>query len=165
MGLQASYFIDKYNMQKHPEGGYYTEIYRAETVLDHPRNRQKRNTATSIYFMLNKNNKSHFHQLSSDELWYFHYGCAVAVHMLVPDGSYRCELLGSGEKKGEHPQVIIPAGTIFAAENTDINDFSFFGCVVTPGFHFDDFKLLTRNELVRQFPEHEKLIKKFTANE
>ena len=42
--------IDMYNMQPHPEGGYFSETYRSELLVD--TSSGKRNASTAIYFLL-----------------------------------------------------------------------------------------------------------------
>ena len=62
----------------HPEGGFYKETYRSlETI-----NSGKRQLMTSIYFLLTSENVSKFHRIKSDELWFFHAGSPLIVHVL-----------------------------------------------------------------------------------
>ena len=49
----------------------------------------KRLLYTSIYFLLTSNDVSHFHRLQSDELWYYHGGSPLSVHMIDENGEYR----------------------------------------------------------------------------
>nr|MBC7611307.1 cupin domain-containing protein [Pseudopedobacter sp.] len=73
MMKDANYFVEKIGMLPHPEGGFYKEIYRSADVIYnsdvHPRNICK-----AIYFLLEKDHKSHFHRIKSDELWFHHEG-------------------------------------------------------------------------------------------
>jgi predicted cupin superfamily sugar epimerase len=150
-------WIKKLNLQPHPEGGYYTEVYRSDSGIELERGH--RNLCTSIYFLLNQEDKSHFHILSSDEIWYFHEGSDLRIHMLR-DGSYHFEDIGKGEKA--NLQVLIPAGTIFAAEVLDESSYGLVSCMVNPGFDFEDFRLIDKEELEGQYPGYEDLIEKFT---
>jgi len=54
MNQKAKYYIQKLQLEKHPEGGYFREIYRAGEMIsiDAPRKNLKRNVSTSIYFLL-----------------------------------------------------------------------------------------------------------------
>ena len=64
-------------------------------------------------------------------------------------------------ERGEQPQVLIPKGTIFGAV-MDGTGYSLAGCMVSPGFEFDDFELLEREELIKAYPQHELIIKRLT---
>ena len=80
--MNAEEWINKLELQEHPEGGFYKETYRSEKTID---NRQ---LATSIYFLLRHFEVSHFHRIKSDEIWYHHYGNTFEIHMLHEDGSF-----------------------------------------------------------------------------
>lgn len=155
----ADYWIRKLQLQEHPEGGYYSEVYRNSKKINFVSG--ARNFATSIYFLLKGDQISHFHQLFSDELWYFHAGSEVTVHKLF-NGKYEQNKLGLDNESD--PQIIIKAGTIFAAEVMDKSSFSLMGCMVNPGFDFDDFRLIKKKELINKYPNHEILINRFTIS-
>jgi len=156
MNHTAQHIIHKLGLQQHPEGGYFKEIYRNRTEINN------RNMATSIYFLLHDEEKSHFHKLTSDELWYYHEGHPLKVHMITPDGSYHYKILGSLTEGDCLPQLVIPAGTIFGAEMIDKTGYCLMGCMVSPGFHFDDFYLYTTSELQQKFPAHTNIIEHLT---
>ena len=159
MQKQADYWIKELGLIAHPEGGYYKEIYRNDQVIrvfD-----EERNLATSIYFLIKENHKSHFHQLESDELWYFHAGTAAIVHILE-NGTYRKEVLGSDITNGESLQILLPAKCIFAAEVKDKTSYCLMGCMVNPGFDFKDFRLVGAEELLMYYPEQAEIINEFT---
>lgn len=67
--MNKDQLIKKLRMQPHPEGGYYYETYRSNEV-----NGDGRVLYTSIYFLLETGNISHFHRIDSDELWYYQEG-------------------------------------------------------------------------------------------
>jgi uncharacterized protein len=152
------------NLQPHPEGGYYKEVYRSEGLIEEaclPDNFQgKRSFSTSIYYLLQKGDFSAFHRIKSDEHWHYYYGGNVLIHVLYPDGSYQCKLLGSNIANGAAFQLVIPAGTWFAAEPAPGNDFTLAGCTVAPGFDFADFELANKNELMQQYPNYQELIRR-----
>lgn len=158
-------FVDKLKMQPHPEGGYYAEIYRNNTVIS-PEILGKnysgeRSLATSIYYMLEADQVSRLHQLKSDELWYYHYGSPLLVHIFYK-GSYKPCILGIDVSENQFPQVIIPAGAIFGAEVMDKTSYTLMGCMVTPGFHFSDFELIHGMEISAVYPHHTEIIKRLT---
>ena len=50
-----NYWIEKLKLEKHPEGGYFKEVYRSEESISKQalpsRYKSDRNFATSIYFL------------------------------------------------------------------------------------------------------------------
>lgn len=163
MNPKARYYIDRLGLQRHPEGGYFREIYRAgemfftETIPAKKLN--KKNISTSIYFLLCGRDKSLFHRLKSDEIWHFYDGCDVKLYIIDNDGKLTEAHLGRGS---EVFQLVIPKNNWFAAELRDKTSFALVGCTVSPGFEFKDFELAERENLIKKFPEHKKLISRFT---
>lgn len=49
--------------------------------------------------------------------------------------------------------AVIPAGTIFAAENIDKQSYTFISCATTPKFRYEGFQLITRSELKKIYPQ------------
>jgi uncharacterized protein len=163
--MTAAYFIEKLQLQKHPEGGYFRETYRSEENILQPhlpkRFHGNRSFATAIYFLLNGNEFSAFHKILSDETWHFYAGSPVTVYMIDEQGNFSQQTIGSNPEKGETFQFTIPANTWFAAEVNDKTGFCLAGCTVTPGFDFADFQLAEKAALLQQFPQHQSLIEKF----
>lgn len=144
----ADYFIDKLGLQPHVEGGYYKESYRSSLKTG------DRSLSTTIYFLLKEEQVSHFHQLTADEIWFFHQGASLIVHCIDAKGYLSEHRLGMDLKAGEQPQLLIPAGTIFASEMSDKSSFALVSCMVSPGFEFSDFKLFSKKELIEKYPAH-----------
>ena len=135
----------KYQLVPHPEGGYYKEIYKnQETIGGVP-------LATSIYFLLGREDISWYHQLQSDEIWYFHQGGTLLISMIMPDGSYKEALLGSSPDASH--QVVVPRHTIFGSKVVK-GDYALVGCMVSHGFTFDEFEMFDYDELLQTYPEH-----------
>ena len=137
---------DSYGLQSHSEGGWFAAVYTA------PFETGNRATAGSIYFLLDKGERSHFHQLDCDEIWYYHAGCGMRI-VLLEDGRIKELLLGMDAKKNQQPMVILPAGSIFAAENIDRTDYTFISCMTTPQFRYEGFRLVPRDELKKRYPQ------------
>ncbi len=158
--MQAEEWITRLDMTAHPEGGYYKQSFVSPekiTTTDHP---NERNLYTSIYFLLQSHDVSHLHRLRSDELWYFHAGDAVTIHIFTSAGEYRVEKLGLNIATGERPQVLVEKGSIFGSTVEAQNTFSLVGCMVSPGFDFADFELLVQAELLERYPQQKQLIQK-----
>ena len=163
---KANKYIKQLQLKKHPEGGYYKEVYRSgELILpEHLPKRYKtsRNFSTSIYFLLEGKQFSAFHLLQSDELWHFYEGSSVILYIITKKGELSIKKLGRG-KNGEL-QLVIEKQNWFAAEIEDKKSFALFGCTVSPGFEFDDFELGKRDALIKIFPKHSALIKRLTKS-
>jgi uncharacterized protein len=147
--------IEEYKLQPHPEGGWYKETYRSEgsNVYDHG----QRSHATGILFLLTEENCSCFHSIQSDELWFFHEGNPFTVHTLS-NGNYSKMVLGNTSDSAY--QGLVPAKTIFGS-NVE-KGYAFVSCVVAPGFDFEDFKLFSKEELMVEYAQFEKIITQLT---
>jgi len=159
----AADWIQRLDLQVHPEGGFYRETYRAAASFSGSNNDAfpaGRNHSTAIYFLLERGNFSAFHRIKSDELWHSYDGDGLDVHVIDVQGSYSCLQLGTGA--GRLPQVLVPAGCWFASEVAQGGDFSLVGCTVSPGFDFTDFDLADGVELSRVYPQHAQLIRRLT---
>ena len=147
---------ERLELSAHPEGGFYREYYRSEITVPTPRG--PRNAATSIWFCLPVGVVSRFHRLSHDEIWYWHEGGPVTVHMIYSDGRYACVELGPPPFKYA---AVLPAGTWFGAESLEAD--VLVSAMVAPGFDFEDFELASRDELVALFPQHKAIIQRLTS--
>lgn len=162
----AEYWIQCLDLKPHPEGGFFREVYRSVNNVfrnNLPKSISgDRRLATSIYYLLRSEDISKFHRLKSDEIWYYHFGSSIRIVMIDQEGVKRTLMLGTRVEKAEKPQVLIPAGTIFGAQLIDKNSFGLFGCVVVPGFEYDNFELFSREDLLQAYPRHADTIIKFT---
>ncbi|GGG06698.1 cupin domain-containing protein [Paenibacillus aceti] len=160
----AQYYITKLGLEPHPEGGYYKRTFESEEkTSDQQLSVSFEGTRllyTSIYFLLGSDNISHFHRLKSDELWYYHAGSPLTVHVIDENGNYKEFKLGTNLDQGEVPQVLVPKNSIFGSSVTDLDTFSLVGCMVSPGFEFRDFELFTQDELLAKYPQHKEVIMK-----
>ncbi|WP_066062911.1 cupin domain-containing protein [Neobacillus soli] len=150
----------------HPEGGYYKSTYGSkEQISDSEVSvnfKGQRRLYTSIYFLLTSDDISHFHRLKSDELWYFHGGSPLTVHIIHENGEYEEMKLGMNLVNGEVPQALVPKNSIFGSSVMEKDTYSLVGCMVSPGFEFQDFELFTQDELLHKYPQHEEIIIKLT---
>ncbi len=65
MNEKAQLYINRINLQPHPQGGYFSEVYRSDKTLKKeflPEHYDgDRNFSTSIYFLLEGEQTSKFH--------------------------------------------------------------------------------------------------------
>jgi|WetSurMetagenome_2_1015567.scaffolds.fasta_scaffold174551_2 uncharacterized protein len=163
---QALFWIEKLNLQPHPEGGWFKEIYRSSEIYQKKylpeRYSSDRNISTSIYYLLEKNDKSNFHRIQSDELWHFYTGNSAIEILFIIEGKIQKKLLGPDFNKEQRFQILIPQNTWFAAHLVNKSGYALIGCTVSPGFDFDDFELGQRDNLLKLFPDLEKEILLFS---
>ena len=166
MDKKAAYWIDRLGLQPHPEGGYFRETYRSADEIESGalggRFSGSRSALTSIYFLLTDESFSSLHRMRSDEVWNFHAGSALTVHVIDPKGGYRSHRVGLELDAGQEPQAVVPAGCWFGATVDEPGGFALVGCTVAPGFDFADFELADREALTSRFPQHEVLITRLT---
>lgn len=153
----ASDWINQLQLLPHPEGGYYIETYRSTAEAAFDGFNGKRNISTAIYFLLQEKDKSHFHRISSDELWFFHEGTTLEIFILTED-KVETITLGKNILNAEQLQAIIPAGVWFGARVKDQQGYALVSCTVAPGFDFNDFELGRKKELLTLFPQHAAMI-------
>lgn len=158
--MDADYWIEHLGMEPHPEGGFYKRTFESDEMIVTESHSTQRRLYTSIYFLLRSEDISHFHRLKSDELWYFHGGSALSVHIIDESGRYRVEKLGLDIANGEKPQVLVAKGSIFGSTVEREDAYSLVGCMVAPGFDFADFELFTQSDLLARFPALDGIIRK-----
>lgn len=166
LSRNAKYWIERFQLEAHPEGGYYRQVYKSNLVIPSSVLSDEyvgdRRSATSIYFLLPSGKVSHLHRLASDEVWYHHYGATLTVHTIDPAGGYEPISLGPETSDGGTFQALVPGGVIFGATVDEKDTYALVSCMVSPGFTFEDFELLDSVDLLRQYPQHEAIIKKLT---
>lgn len=162
----ARYWIERLGLERHPEGGYFRQIYRADLEIAQEALPAcfsgARRASTGIYFLLDAGDFSAFHRLRSDEMWHFYAGSPLLVHVIEPAGEYSTIRLGSDPEKGEAFQAVVRAGYWFGSELLDAGSYALVGCTVAPGFEFADFELGQKLELMRAYPQHRNLIQRLT---
>lgn len=166
MSQNAEFWINHLKLKKHPEGGYFKEVYRSNEVINikglPDRYTSFRNISTSIYFLLKSDEFSAFHRLKSDETWHFYTGSALIIFIIDYKGKMRKIRLGSNLQKQTHLQFTIPRGYWFAAKVETQASFALLGCTVAPGFDFEDFELGKKSELLGKYPQHKQLIEELS---
>ncbi|MDF2156241.1 cupin domain-containing protein [Algoriphagus sp. CAU 1675] len=156
---RIDFLIRSLDLLPHPEGGYYRETYRSEILHDTPSG--KRNLSTCIFFLLTSENVSHFHRIKSDELWFWHEGSSLLIHLLGDKG-HEILKLGPVDGKGCLPQQLVKAGILFGSTLEDANSYALVSCTVAPGFDFADFELFKAEDLLKDFPDEEEIIRRLT---
>ena len=158
----ALHLIRRLGLEPHPEGGFYRETYRSEERVQRGVPSVERAAATAIYYLLADDAYSAWHRIQSDELWHFHTGDALDVHVLEDDGTVRTHRLGhAAEDEMAVYQAVVPAGRWFAAERVaGAHGYALVGCTVAPGLEFSEFELAEGHVLLKSHAAHDSLIRK-----
>ena len=166
MNEKAIYYIEKLRLMKHPEGGYFNEIYRSDEIFSASvlpeRYIGDRTFSTSIYFLLEGKQYSAFHKLQSDEIWHFYDGFPIRIYIFTPEQKLEERILGNDIDKNENLQSVIYKNSWFAAELVNKTSFGLMGCTVSPGFDFRDLEIGKRDYLLKKYPEYKDVIIKLT---
>lgn len=156
-----SIWIDHYKMAGHEEGGFFYQVLKSDQTIQ-LEGQKPRALYTSIYFLLTSNNPSRFHRLTADEVWYYHYGSPLTVHMITPEGDYKQVTLGIDVENGQVLQAVVPKNTIFGSSVEADDSYALVSCMVSPGFEYDDFELFKRSDLLKQYPDYADIIYRLT---
>lgn len=166
--LNKEELIQNLELKPHPEGGYFKETYRSIATISNAHLTGKydgdRHYSTAIYFLLTHDIFSAFHRIEQDELWFFHQGASIELHIISPEGEHSTHLIGNDLAAGESPQLTVPGKSWFAARVLSDKGHSLVSCTVAPGFDFRDFELPSRSALTSLFPQHSAIIEAFTRN-
>lgn len=130
----AAEIIARLELRPHPEGGHYRETFRDQSV-----DANGRACATSIYFLLARGERSHWHRIDAAEVWHFYAGSPLTLRIANEGCAAHVVCLGTDLAAGERPQAIVPAQAWQSAEST--GDWTLVGCTVAPAFEFAGFEL------------------------
>ncbi len=134
----AREIIEQLGLQPHPEGGWFKELWRGAAGSD------GRSIATSIHFLLEAGQKSHWHKVDAAEIWLWHAGDSLDL-WLAPgdDGPVSSVRLGPAIAEGEHLQHVIAPHEWQGAMPAEGGEhgYTLVSCVVAPGFDFAGFTL------------------------
>ena len=147
--LNAEEAIRRMGLRPHPEGGFYRETFRSPAITASARRARPR--------------RFDRHLLSPDRLAPTAPGIASRpTRSGTTTMAARCESTGWVSETvrlgRDNPQAVVQAGVWQAAEPD--GEAVLVGCTVAPGFDFEDFALGEAEELLREFPEEEVLIRR-----
>lgn len=128
----AAAIIAALDLAPHPEGGWYRE------TLRQPDPDGGRGLVTAILFLLEYGQRSHWHRVDAAELWFWHAGNPILLH--VDDGETAIEhRLGPDVLAGQAPQAFVPPHAWQSAQAEA--GWALVSCVVAPAFDFRGFEL------------------------
>ncbi len=116
------------DLQPHPEGGHYREVWR-----DQPQDGE-RGAATGILFLLAAGERSHWHRVDAAEIWLWQAGGPLRLSLPGHTVTLGPELAAEGRL-----QFTVPAHVWQAARS--LGAWSLVSCVVAPAFAFAGFEM------------------------
>ncbi|KAI0746647.1 RmlC-like cupin domain-containing protein [Daedaleopsis nitida] len=162
--IPNSVVVKQFNMNVHPEGGYFAETDRqAEQVPSPFADKALRSLATTIYYLLTPDEpNSIFHMNKSATMHVLHQGRAEYT-LITPGEPPKIErkVMGPNIHAGELLQLLVPTGVwkmsrmleedLAGASDEAAKDHC--GCLITeivfPGFAWEDHAYLTLEELAK----------------
>ena len=154
----ASYWIERLKMQPHPEGGFYKEVFRSQQSVLRVGENETRQACTSIYYLLEGEDYSGFHRIKSDEIWYFHKGEPLNIHVITAHRQH--QVLELSDRNSGQLCHTVPAGLWFASEIPSKLGYSLVSCAVAPGFEFAEFEMANKKILTDEYPGYKDLFEK-----
>ena len=125
---ESESLIKKLHMVAHPEGGHFSESFRDEN-----------NNVSLIYYMLRKNEWSHWHRLTKNEILHFYKGDPLTIYTSKDGINFKSITVGSDNNF----HFVVEANSWFAMRST--GEYSLIGCTVAPGFDYADFELAPKD--------------------
>lgn len=144
--------IARLDLQPHPEGGYFRELFRSPRQVQPADRRPLRSALTTIYFLLPSGAFSRWHRVRSDEVWHLYEG--GPLQLLVADPQFAAIetiVLDTASARGE-PVFAVPADCWQAA--VPLDRYALCGCTVGPGFDFADFAFVESDDLRDRLRAH-----------
>ena len=131
--LTAEEIIEQLELEPHPEGGFFRETFREESMDG------ERSSGTAILFLLAKGQVSRWHRVDATEIWHFYAGDALELGLSQEGNSQETLQLGLDLGAQQLPQQIVPKGWWQQART--LGDWTLVGCTVSPAFEFSGFEM------------------------
>ena len=136
MSIALAELVQRWQLQPHPEGGYFREIQRSSFSVVRP-DGQQRSAITTVLFLLGAEDISRWHCVhGGDEIWTFISGAPLSLFQ----HSDHDECSRETSMSLDNPVVAVEAGVWMASQSQGSH--SLVSCCVGPGFSFEDFELL-----------------------
>jgi uncharacterized protein len=158
---------ERFNLTPLPEeGGYFAETYRSSTRIassalgDHYEGH--RCLSTAIYYLLTPYTFSALHMLPTDEIYHFYLGDPVELLELHKTGSGCITVLGPDIEKEMKVQHCVARFNWQGSRLVKGGKWALLGTTMSPGFEFTDYSAGNRLDLVKTYPDYQKMIYELT---
>jgi predicted cupin superfamily sugar epimerase len=125
--------IESLRLERHPEGGWFRETWRAEAAPG------VRSAGTAIHHLLEAGDVSHGRPVDAAGIWRFYAGAPLSLTVSPNGHDAEAGLLGPEVAAGQRPQRLAPAGRWRCAAS--MGAWTLAGRTVSPGFDFAGFEL------------------------
>lgn len=145
--------IASLQLERHPEGGWFKRWHTSPVeILGADLSRAGRGysadavrpTCTAIHYLLAAGGTCKLHIIKGDELWAWQGGSHLVVVELVREAgvlAVRRTTLGPDARAGQVLVHSVPGGRLFGAYTPARSPFCLVSCIVSPGFHFLDWRM------------------------
>ena len=126
--------------------------------VDHP-------LYSSDWYLLKAGEILRLHTLKQDELWFFHLGAPIRLHVFSSEEGYSQTVFGPDFDAGQQLHGVAPHSTWFGAELAGPG-FALSSCSLGPGYEPADSAIPTATDiegLIAQYPSQAALIRKLSA--
>ncbi len=162
--ISTSALIEALQLQPHVEGGYFKRTFQADHREKIDTAAGPRYTLTSIFYLLTQQSPiGHWHLNKSDIIHYFHLGDPITYYLIYPDRHLQKAIMGPDPTQGHLLQLTVKGG-VWKASHLESGDYGLISEAVAPGFEYQDMTLGKEEELMRQLPQQEQLIKQLSSN-
>lgn len=131
----AADLIEALALERHPEGGWFRRTWTHPSEGD-----DGRPLASSIHYLLEAGERSHWHRIDATETWLWHAGGSLRL-LVGEEGGVAETVLGPGVAAGQVLQATVPPDAWQSAEPADGAPYALVSCVVVPAFSFDHFEM------------------------
>ena len=138
--LSAAEIIKLLELQPHPEGGHFCQIFRDTQLIDGQEACFDRDLLPPARA---RSNIQHWHRVDAAEELALVCGSAAALFAIVEDGKERIVTLGADLNAGQRPQAVVPAHACQSADT--LGDWTLVGCTVAPCFVWEGFELAPKD--------------------
>ena len=133
--MDAGDVVTALAMRAHPEGGWYTETWRAPSDED-----GGRPAVSAILYLLAAGERSHWHRVDAAEVWQHAGGDGLELRVWAEgEDAVTVHRLAGDLAPGSMIQAAVPAGAWQAAR--PLGAWTLVGCIVAPAFEFAGFEL------------------------
>ena len=162
MLLSNTDVIDKLQLEQLPlEGGYFRRSYENPYPIDLGKGYQQP-LGTGIYFLLTTDSFSALHHLIEDELYHFYLGDPVELVEIDESGTLKKTILGPDLLTGQRVQYPVLRNQWHGSRLLPGGKWALLGTTMSPGFTWEDFKLGSKEDLIKSYPTHKQLITELT---
>jgi predicted cupin superfamily sugar epimerase len=158
----AAELIEALQLEGHVEGGFFRRTFEATNAPRLATQMGERLAMTSIYYLLTSDGPiGHFHRNRSEIVHYFHLGDPIDYFLIHADGRLENVTMGPDPTRGQLLQLTVPGGIWKASRLSGAGEhgYGLISEAVSPGFDYADMTLGDTGLLLREFPQHEVLIR------